>query len=115
MLLFKQKTAYEIPKRDWSSDVCSSDLRERDGTRTRGQSETAESAGSRGRLGSVELGAGASVRRHRGTDLQSVGQREAISGADPERNRGCDIIRAHAESRTSIVFRREPSRVGGDE
>src|ERR1043166_9445890 len=23
----KQKTAYEIPKRDWSSDVCSSDLR----------------------------------------------------------------------------------------
>src|ERR1043166_8727018 len=22
---FKQKTAYEIPKRDWSSDVCSSD------------------------------------------------------------------------------------------
>src|ERR1043166_4083874 len=23
---FKQKTAYEIPKRDWSSDVCSSDL-----------------------------------------------------------------------------------------
>src|ERR1043166_10094489 len=25
---FKQKTAYEIPKRDWSSDVCSSDLLE---------------------------------------------------------------------------------------
>jgi len=24
---FKQKTAYEIPRRDWSSDVCSSDLR----------------------------------------------------------------------------------------
>src|ERR1043166_3169196 len=23
---FKQKTAYEIPKRDWCSDVCSSDL-----------------------------------------------------------------------------------------
>ena len=23
---FKQKTAYVIPKRDWSSDVCSSDL-----------------------------------------------------------------------------------------
>jgi len=23
---FKQKTAYEIPKRDWSSDVCSSDF-----------------------------------------------------------------------------------------
>jgi len=25
-LLFQQKTAYDIPKRDWSSDVCSSDL-----------------------------------------------------------------------------------------
>ena len=27
-LLFKQKTAYEIVKSDWSSDVCSSDLRQ---------------------------------------------------------------------------------------
>src|ERR1043166_9479014 len=26
---FKQKTANEIPKRDWSSDVCSSDLERR--------------------------------------------------------------------------------------
>src|ERR1043166_2969933 len=26
LCFFKQKTAYEIPKRDWSSDVCSSDL-----------------------------------------------------------------------------------------
>jgi len=26
MCFFKQKTAYQIPKRDWSSDVCSSDL-----------------------------------------------------------------------------------------
>src|ERR1043166_9634731 len=26
VFFFKQKTAYEIPKRDWSSDVCSSDL-----------------------------------------------------------------------------------------
>src|SRR5213075_3434879 len=28
---FKQKTAYEITRRDWSSDVCSSDLRWRRG------------------------------------------------------------------------------------
>ena len=27
---FKQKTAYEIMSGDWSSDVCSSDLREQD-------------------------------------------------------------------------------------
>src|ERR1043166_2887161 len=26
VFFFKQKTAYEIPKRDWSADVCSSDL-----------------------------------------------------------------------------------------
>src|SRR5213075_3440558 len=26
---FKQKTAYEITRRDWSSDVCSSDLKAR--------------------------------------------------------------------------------------
>src|ERR1043166_9915933 len=26
VVFFNQKTAYEIPKRDWSSDVCSSDL-----------------------------------------------------------------------------------------
>ena len=28
---FKQKTAYEMCGRDWSSDVCSSDLRESGG------------------------------------------------------------------------------------
>src|SRR3546814_10594686 len=28
--MFKQKTAYELRIRDWSSDVCSSDLREDD-------------------------------------------------------------------------------------
>jgi len=27
---YHQKTAYEIPKRDWSSDVCSSDLSKTD-------------------------------------------------------------------------------------
>src|SRR5213075_3552737 len=31
---FKQKTAYEITRRDWSSDVCSSDLRTTDGGKT---------------------------------------------------------------------------------
>ena len=28
IFFFKQKTAYEIVSRDWSSDVCSSDLLE---------------------------------------------------------------------------------------
>src|SRR3546814_13621812 len=30
-VLFKQKTAYEMRIRDWSSDVCSSDLSQRSG------------------------------------------------------------------------------------
>ena len=34
---FKQKTAYEMCGRDWSSDVCSSDLREGEGGRERGR------------------------------------------------------------------------------
>src|SRR5216117_4333209 len=33
---FKQKTAYEIRKGDWSSDVCSSDLRASSGGRRSG-------------------------------------------------------------------------------
>src|SRR5216117_4419634 len=32
---FKQKTAYEIRKGDWSSDVCSSDLRQHRGAAQR--------------------------------------------------------------------------------
>src|SRR3546814_1188026 len=31
VFVFKQKTAYEMRISDWSSDVCSSDLRRRDG------------------------------------------------------------------------------------
>ena len=29
-IFFKQKTAYEILRSDWSSDVCSSDLKEKE-------------------------------------------------------------------------------------
>src|SRR3546814_7682544 len=32
LFFFKQKTAYEMRISDWSSDVCSSDLRSRDST-----------------------------------------------------------------------------------
>ena len=31
IFFFKQKTAYEIVSRDWSSDVCSSDLKQLSG------------------------------------------------------------------------------------
>ena len=38
---FKQKTAYEIVSRDWSSDVCSSDLRAREHMQRHVDQETA--------------------------------------------------------------------------
>src|ERR1043166_9510564 len=42
---FKQKTAYEIPKRDWSSDVCSSDLGRLFGAEARGVRQPPEHQG----------------------------------------------------------------------
>ena len=36
IFFFKQKTAYEMESRDWSSDVCSSDLNAHFGTLTEG-------------------------------------------------------------------------------
>src|SRR5213075_3546102 len=38
---FKQKTAYEITRRDWSSDVCSSDLRAQPERRRRSRASRA--------------------------------------------------------------------------
>ena len=52
---FKQKTAYEIGTGDWSSDVCSSDLRERERERERQtdrQRERKEVREKEGRAGS---------------------------------------------------------------
>src|SRR3546814_4493021 len=46
VFFFKQKTAYEMRISDWSSDVCSSDLREGRGSR-RSKSPSARSIGSR--------------------------------------------------------------------
>src|SRR3546814_3590295 len=37
VFFFKQKTAYEMRISDWSSDVCSSDLQQRDAVRVEGQ------------------------------------------------------------------------------
>src|SRR3546814_2343446 len=52
---FKQKTAYEMRISDWSSDVCSSDLRH---TRTGGGPRAATNTGARssGTLDRVHLG-----------------------------------------------------------
>src|SRR3546814_13057534 len=62
---FKQKTAYEMRISDWSSDVCSSDLRAEDGAvarRTRGRGRDvpeARSARRSARDRSAPLGQGA--------------------------------------------------------
>ena len=39
---FKQKTAYEMCGRDWSSDVCSSDLVEREAIKARSKAKKSE-------------------------------------------------------------------------
>src|SRR3546814_14863097 len=49
---FKQKTAYEMRISDWSSDVCSSDLRESDGRRREFSSDRRDLLGKlRGKVG----------------------------------------------------------------
>ena len=49
---FKQKTAYEMCGRDWSSDVCSSDLREgREREREKGERREREEGERRAREG----------------------------------------------------------------
>ena len=45
---FKQKTAYEMCGRDWSSDVCSSDLRRERGERGEKWGEDREERGEKG-------------------------------------------------------------------
>src|SRR3546814_1162995 len=68
---FKQKTAYELRISDWSSDVCSSDLGARRGSRRAGAGRRASSADGRRRDAaapqrrdrkSVEEGKSVSVR-----------------------------------------------------
>src|SRR3546814_10658960 len=64
----KQKTAYVVRIRDWSSDVCSSDLPARDGGRDHGHAEAAAAAAVRRRgdaPGLRQLPAPAHIAHHR--------------------------------------------------
>src|SRR3546814_4410836 len=54
---FKQKTAYELRMSDWSSDVCSSDLAQRDDAQTRCRRLRGCSEATRGIDGRTVLGA----------------------------------------------------------
>src|SRR6058998_746005 len=53
---FKQKTAYEMVMSDWSSDVCSSDLDAKPGSRCRGSDRAAGCGNDPGRRKGVEGG-----------------------------------------------------------
>ena len=82
---FKQKTAYEILTCDWSSDVCSSDLKCRDAAATRiGQKKS-----------------GALPQRERGS---------MKSGALPQREMGSIKSGGAAAARTGKYKKRRPCR-----
>src|SRR3546814_5508005 len=80
-LFFKQKTAYEMRISDWSSDVCSSDLR------TQGERSLA-ARGERGQRGEPlehngELEDGERVVIHVGSASSRRGRREVTGGSTP--------------------------------
>src|SRR3546814_2471291 len=78
---FKRKTAYEMRISDWSSDVCSSDLRRREGEREVG---AGQGLGAPGDLDGVDLLA-VGVEDLDGELLRGViGGQQALRVGDPE-------------------------------
>src|SRR5216110_4070802 len=80
---FKQKTAYDISSRDWSSDVCSSDLAS-DGEHTRSDAATVPEPGGAPQRRHGRAGAPGGVRRagRAGAGaLADLGDRAAGGGA----------------------------------
>src|SRR3546814_9310711 len=77
---FNQKTAYEMRIRDWSSDVCSSDLGEAPGQRTVGALDGEQAIG--GSLGCRQKArrAGQAVRLHHATQEIAEGVRQRPGG-----------------------------------
>src|SRR3546814_4769492 len=76
VFFFKQKTAYEVRISDWSSDVCSSDLR---GGQDRTRAPPAGRGSARGRgdqLREPQVGAadGGQRRGHGGHSAQEIGR-----------------------------------------
>src|SRR3546814_8706370 len=79
VFFFKQKTTYELRISDWSSDVCSSDLR------ARRQARRDEGFGAQGRVeGNVRVDERAPARGIRRNRAQgSAAQEERLSGRRP--------------------------------
>src|SRR3546814_15611239 len=106
---FKQKTAYEVRISDWSSDVCSSDLRARCGKSERNRGEGRRPR----RLLSFPMGGGTVPRGqfhhvrampcHRRMLLRSGVRQETASrsGATNGRQASCEI---HRLSYSSFVY-----------
>src|SRR3546814_3958052 len=99
MLLFKQKTAYEMRMSDWSSDVCSSDRVE--SARPQGPVPIAPAGG---RMGMVEMGGRAEEAFAPGLALiGALGQ----SGMGLARRLAFDARKrdpvAHGRARKSVV------------
>src|SRR6058998_388066 len=126
VFFFKQKTAYEMVMSDWSSDVCSSDLGERQGgTRRRANHQRGVGVAGRGHraarvgLGLRELGerdaAGEGRRVHGGRE--TVGRARASDRHEHAPRRSiCQekLEPAHlvaAAARRGAVFALEPQRV----
>src|SRR3546814_20798969 len=70
-LLCKQKTAYEMRISDWSSDVCSSDLQDRD--RTELLRDRIDQAFHRGTIGDVQHTTMTAMPRQPLTDRRGAG------------------------------------------
>src|ERR1043166_6047560 len=94
VFFFKQKTAYEIPKRDWSSDVCSSDLvvhaarTQQNAGRDRDAIERGSREGPQGRRHARDDGAGGrrAARQHaEGSAGVSQGRDRQVGQGDPGR------------------------------
>src|SRR3546814_1022105 len=83
-VFFKQKTAYEMRISDWSSDVCSSDLR----PQQRIEIDRAGGEAGSERRRATEIGGHPAIQRQRTEgDLQGLGLRLGLAGAELRRER----------------------------
>jgi len=78
---FKQKTAYEIRIRDWSSDVCSSDLGSRDWVNWKGKPGKIEFTGTLLRDGTASVDGKGTVQGRDEFDVTLTGRTsETLTG-----------------------------------
>src|SRR3546814_813459 len=92
---FKQKTAYEMRISDWSSDVCSSDLRGNAGaenTKTEQSQRTQYLRHGGGKIGFLALKAGRESGKQRRANARNDGQHHHQIGRESCRERVCQYV-----------------------